>query len=823
MKLLPGTTRPALPFACALLAAFRLSAAPAPDPVVGDLIATPASLTLVHAQRPHSLVVMARTKGGYDVDFTGTATFRSSNEKVARVSPAGWVQPVANGTATLTVQASGKTSKVTVNVQLPAEPTASSFRQDVMPVLSKGSCNAGACHGYSLGKNGFKLTLRGADAEKDYPALTDEFMERRINRHNPAASLVLLKALGDLPHEGGVRFDHGGLLHETMRRWIAEGARDDAPTLPTLVSLSIFPEKVVAMPKARQQFQLVAKYSDGSLRDVSRTGIFAVNTERVARVDEVGLVLATDLGETAIVARYEGFFAVANFIVLPPNKGFQPTPVPTDNLVDRHIITKLNDLRIRPSELADDERFLRRASVDLIGVQPKPEEVLAFVADTSTDKREKAIAALMKRNEFVDWWSLKWGDLLQNSRNTLSDPAVYAFREWIRAAVARNLPMDEFARELLTARGSFNDHPAAAYFAVSKDTDDTLQRSTQVFAGVRMLCAKCHPHPFEQWTQADYYGVHSFFNQVATKPDPRQTGVQNAKTVLVNLTTGSSTNPRTNKPQPPRYLGGSEPKLEAGVDKREDYARWLTSPDNPHFARSLVNRVWSYFFHRGIMDPVDDLRSTSPPINAPLLDALTKDFVDHKFDLRHLMRAIVTSRAYQRSSTPNDTNGHDDANFSHAIPRRLPAEAMLDSLVQATGVKENFGGAPAGFNAAQLPDGNVQSDFLTLFGKPQRMEACECERDLGANMLQALHFINGKSILDRVTSGSGRPALLIQQKLDDDKLIEQLYLWSLARKPAAKEVALAKKFMAAYGDKRAEAAQDFMWGLLNSRDFTLLH
>jgi hypothetical protein len=357
---------------------------------------------------------------------------------------------------------------------------------------------------------------------------------------------------------------------------------------------------------------------------------------------------------------------------------------------------------------------------------------------------------------------------------------------------------------------------------VSKDPDDTLQRVTQVFCGVRMLCARCHPHPFEHWTQGDYYGLHSFFNQVAIKPDPRQTGVLNAKTILLNLATPSSVNPRTTKAQPPRYLGGGEPALDPGADRRVEYARWLTTPENPYFARSLANRIWSYFFHRGIIDPVDDLRSTNPPINAPLLDALTKDFVEHKFDMRHLMQVIVSSRTYQRSSTPNETNAEDDLDFSHAIPRRLPAEALLDSLVQATGVKENFVGAPAGFTAAQLPDGNVQSSFLSLFGKPQRAEACECERDLSTNMLQALHFINGQSILSRVTSPAGRPALLLQKKPADDDLIDQLYLWSLARRPSETERAVSAKFIVGYGDKRGEAAQDLMWALLNSRDFTML-
>jgi hypothetical protein len=816
----------AFPLLLGVLASWRLTLAVAsaelPPDLTGDLQVTPSSVTLTHPEGPHSILVRANTKGGYNLDLTADTKFQSSNSDIAKVDATGWIQPIANGETTITAHAGDRTATIAVTVKLPAQPVEISFRNDVMPVLSKAGCNAGACHGYSLGKNGFKLSLRGADPEKDFLALTDEFAERRINRHNPTASLLLLKPLGDLPHEGGVRMDQGGLLHETLRRWIAESAKDDPPTLPKLVGLTVHPEKIVSPPRTQQQFQLVAKYSDGSVRDVSRTGIFNVNIERVAKVDDAGLVTVSALGETAIVGRYEGFFAVATLIVLPPDKGFQPTPVPENNLVDRHVIPKLNDLRIKPSDIADDERFLRRLSVDLTGVQPTPEQILAFAADTDPAKRDKIIAAMMQKNEFVDWWSLKWGDLLQNSRNTSSDSAVYSFREWIRGAIAANLPLDEFAREILTARGSSVDDPAAAYFAVSKDTDDTIQRVTQVFCGVRMLCARCHPHPFESWTQGDYYGLHSFFNQVAIKPDPRQAGVKNAKTILLKLNVPSSTNPRTAKPQPPRYLGGSEPKLEPGTDRRADYARWLTSPENQHFARSLTNRIWSYFFHRGIIDPVDDLRSTNPPINAALLDSLTKEFVDHKFDMRHLMQVIVSSQTYQRSVTTNETNAHDDLNFSHAIPRRLPAEALLDSLVQATAVKENFGGAPAGFTAAQLPDANVTSPFLGLFGKPQRSEACECERDLGSNMLQALHFINGQSILNRVTNAAGRPALLLQKKPTDDELIDQLYLWSLARHPSISERDVAAKFLTGYGDKRAEAAQDLMWALLNSRDFTML-
>ncbi|MEK6235172.1 MAG: DUF1549 and DUF1553 domain-containing protein, partial [Planctomycetales bacterium] len=459
---------------------------------------------------------------------------------------------------------------------------------------------------------------------------------------------------------------------------------------------------------------------------------------------------------------------------------------------------------------------------DLIGIQPTPDEITAFLNNSDPRKRETVIDALFDRPEFVDQWSLKWGDLLQNSRNRLSEPAVYAFREWIRGTVSSNTPLDEFVREILTSRGGASDHPASAYYAVSKDADDTLQRATQVFCGVRMLCAKCHPHPFENWTQADYYGLHSFFNQVTSKTDPRLPGVANARSVTLNLSAGHSRNPRTNSLQPPRFLGGEEPDIPAGTDRRKVYAQWLASSQNPFFARGMANRMWSYFFHRGIIDPVDDLRTTNPPVNPALLDALAEDFAKD-FDVRRLMRTIVASRTYQRTSIPNETNAHDNLNFSRAIPRRLPAESLLDSLVQATGIPERFSGAPSGFTAKQLPDANVRSDFLDLFGKPRRLEACECERDGGSNMLQALHFINGKSILDRVAAGNGRVAQLLKEKLDDRRLIEQLHLWSVARPPTAAEMKLGETFLQSYDGKRAEAAQDLFWALLNSRDFMLVH
>lgn len=783
----------------------------------------PASLELTHVRRPHSLQVLGQTADGFTVDLHEQAKFVVADPKIAAVDAAGWVRPIASGSTKLSVAVAGRTIEVPVVVKLPTVAPPYSFRHEVMAVLTKAGCNMGACHGYSLGKNGFKLSLRGADPELDYLAIAKEMYGRRVDLERPEASLLVAKPRGDVVHEGGVRYQRGTLQDEILLNWVRDGAPSDLDDPARVKSVRLVPDKLVLRPGRKYRLQLIAEYEDGTTRDVTRLGSFAVNNPQMASVDEEGLIISGEAGESAVVARFERKFAAAGLIVLSPSPKFQPTPVPKDHLIDAAVVDKLNRLRITPSPVAGDEEFLRRVYLDLIGVQPKPDEIRAFAADVNPKKREALIDALLARPEFVDHWSLKWGDLLQNSRNSVNSGSVYLFREFIRSAVASNMPLDEFARRILTARGGALDDPAAVYFAISKDTNDTVERATQVFCGVRMLCTRCHSHPMENWTQADYYGLGSFFNQVSTRADVRFPTARDAKFVQVTLSTGSATNPRTNRPQPPRFLGGDEPQLAADVDRREAYARWLTSAENPFFARGMVNRIWSYFFHRGIVDPVDDVRSTNPPINPALLDALTTDFIAHKFDVKHLMRRIVTSATYQRSSLPNELNRFDEQNFSHAVPRRIPAEALLDSLVQATGVPESFGGAPGGFRAAQLPDANVTSPFLSLFGKPQRMEACECERDNGSNMLQALHLINGNGILGRVANPSGRVAQLAKEKLTDEQLSTELYLWSLARNPTQSERTAAAEFFKSYGDRRAEAAQDLMWALLNTKGFLLVH
>jgi hypothetical protein len=786
----------------------------------------PTALNLRHPRQPHSVQVLGTTADGFSLDLRDEACFASADPRVATVDEHGTVRSAGSGETRVTVTVAGRTVNVPVTVRLPAVEPPISFRHEVMPVLSRAGCNMGACHGYSLGKNGFKLSLRGSDPELDYPAIVRDTFGRRVNALTPGASLLVAKPRGDVPHEGGVRFPRGSPSDHILRTWVRQGAPADLSDPVRVVRVSLVPDTLVLRPGQRHRLQVIAQYSDGATRDVTPLAIFNANNDRYAAVDGDGVVTAADVGETAVIARFERTFASAAVVTLRADPHFVATPVPRDNLIDRHVVEKLNRMKISPSPLATDEEFLRRVYLDLIGVQPRPDEVRAFLADRDPAKRLKVAEALFGRPEFVDHWSLKWGDLLQNSRTSVSQPSVYLFREFLRAAVASNLPLDQFARRIITARGGAVEDPASVYFALSRDTYDTVERVTQVFCGVRVQCARCHSHPMENWTQADYHGLVSFFNQLSVRPDVRppspQPGMPTAKVVLVNPAAGPATHPRTGRPQPPKFLGGAVPELPPGVDRRDAFARWLTAPANPFFARGLVNRFWSYFFHRGLIDPVDDVRSTNPPIQPALLAALTDDFIVHGFDVRHLMRHIVSSATYQRSSVPTAANRHDEQNFSHALPRRVPAEALLDSLVQATGVREAFAGAPADFRAAQLPDGNIDNPFLKLFGKPARQDACECERDNGSNLLQALHLINGKSILGRVQDPAARPAVLLKQKLSDEELVTELYLWSLARHPRAEERKIGLAFLTSSGDRKVEAAQDLMWALLNSRDFLLV-
>ncbi len=694
------------------------------------------------------------------------------------------------------------------------------FLKDVMPVLNKAGCTSGPCHGSAKGKNGFKLSLRGYDPEFDYEALLYDVSGRRFNRADPARSLVLAKPTMQVAHGGGLRFETDSRYYKLILEWLRTGAPFGDPAKDKVVKLEVSKaEFFFDRPGAKEQIRTVAHYADGSTRDVTAEASVTSNTPDIAEVNAESVIETKRKGEAALLVRYEGKFVTVPLTVLNPKPGFVWAALPQHNYIDRLIDAKLKRLHIQPSGPASDAEFLRRASLDLTGVPPTPQEIRAFLAEAgdARTKRARAIDALMKRPAFVDHWTVKWGDLLQNSRRYLGDKATWGFREWIRDSIASNKPYDAMVRELLTSRGSAYENPAANYYRVMREPKLSMEKTSQVFLGVRMVCAQCHDHPFEQWTQNQYYQLAAFFAAVGLKP-----GYETGDEILyLKRDDNVVKHPKTGRVMEPEYLIASigAPPIPKAGDRREALAEWLTSKNNPFFAKAIVNRMWSYFFGRGIIDPVDDIRASNPPVNEALLTALTKDFVDHGFDLHHLMRTIVNSRAYQASIATNEWNEEDSINFSHQMPRRLSAEQLQDALFVATGSRPVFPEVPDDLLAQQLPDPHVGKDgFLDLFGRPQRESACECERRTDLSLPQALNLVNGEDIARAIADPKGVVARLITAGVTDRQLIEELYLGTLSRPPSAAEYDQAVTFLRK-GESRAGRAQDLLWALVNSKAF----
>jgi hypothetical protein len=579
----------------------------------------------------------------------------------------------------------------------------------------------------------------------------------------------------------------------------------------------------LAKPGLEQQIKVVAHYLDGGDRDVTNEAVIASNIPDTADVSNSAVVKGARIGEATMLVRYEGKFGTVPVTVLNPKPGFVWNALPQNNYIDRLIDSKLQRLKIQPSAPVDDATFLRRVSEDLTGQLPTSEEARAFLADPAPSriKRSRAIDNLMARKSYVDHWTLKWGDLLQNNRKYLGDKAAWEFREWIRESVAHNKPYDEFVREMLTARGSTNENPATNYFRVTRDAKPTMEKTTQVFLGVRMVCTQCHDHPFERWTQNQYYEMTSFFSTVGLRP-----GFESGEEIVFDKRDDYDVrHPKDDRVMKPKFLVAATTAsiaptpLPDGTDRRKAFAEWITSKDNPFFAKSMANRMWSYFFGKGIIDPVDDIRASNPPSNEALLDALTKDFKDSGYDLRHLVKTIVNSRAYQASIATNEWNATDSTNFSHAIPRRLNAEQLMDALTQATGVRPEFPEVPADTKAEEFVDPHVGKDgFLDLFGRPQRESACECERKTDLSLPQALNLVNGRTISDAIADPSGRIAKAIISGLSDKALLDELYLATLSRTPTASERDQGSTYLHG-GDSRAARAQDLLWALVNSKAF----
>jgi hypothetical protein len=704
-----------------------------------------------------------------------------------------------------------------------AEP-AIDFRNDIEPILSRYGCNAGGCHGKASGQNGFKLSLFGFDAAFDYDEIVKRARGRRISVSAPEQSLLLVKATGKVPHGGGRRLEPESEAYKTLHDWIASGTPGSSPGAPQIVSLAIEPKQLVMQHRQTQRLKVVAALSDGKSRDVTSEASFSSNLDVVAAVSEAGLVQAgQQSGEAAIMARYQGQVTVFSAIIphgqpLTEIPNFQP-----NNYIDKLAAEKWKKLGLTPSPVCDDATFLRRVTIDLCGRVPTSEEARAFLADASGDKRTKAIDRLLDSPDYPAFFAMRWGSILRNSNLAGSDKAAYAFHNWIKDNIARNRPYDEFVRGIIAAAGEWQDAPAINWYWQSRD--DQLHQVTadtaQVFLGTRLQCARCHHHPYEKWSQDDYYGLAGFFTRLGRKSFGEPPPYYASGTV----TTGER-NPLTGQVPEPKYLGGEVAKFTPEEDPRHALVDWMAKPENPLFAKALVNRMWGHFLGRGLVQEVDDLRETNPPSNPELLDALAKDFVEHKFDVKHVIRTIVNSKVYQLSSEPSDANKNDRQNFARFYARRMIAEVLLDSLDQATGSKTRFSNVASTARAIDLPHENFGSYFLDTFDRPRRVTSCECERSSGGTLAQVLLLANSDEIENKIASGEGKIAKLLKDKRTDNEIIDELYLSALSRFPSAEEQATLLKFLepfAAKPQERQQAMEDVLWTVLNAKEFMFTH
>jgi mono/diheme cytochrome c family protein/roadblock/LC7 domain-containing protein len=727
--------------------------------------------------------------------------FRPDGQVVAAAGSDGIVRYIdaASGSVVKEFAPAPVTPSTTRNPQSAAD---ANFIRDVNPVLSRLGCNAGTCHGSAQGKNGFKLSLRGYDPIFDVRALTDDLASRRVNLASPDDSLMLMKATGAVPHVGGQLIKPGEPYYEIIRNWITGGAKLDLST-PRVVKIEVTPlNPVVEKIGGTQQMKVVATYADGKTRNVTREAFIESGNTEVATAERGGRMTAVRRGEAPILARYEGAYAATTLTVMGDRSGFVWEDPPIFNKIDELTAAKWKRMKIRPSELCSDTEFIRRVYLDLTGLPPSAEDVEKFLADgrETRVKRDELIERLIGSKEFVEHWTNKWADLLQVNRKFLGPEGAAAFRKWIRSEVEKDTPYDQFARKVLTASGSNKDNPPASYFKILRDPALTMENTTHLFLAVRFNCNKCHDHPFERWTQDQYYQTAAFFAQVELKPDPAsgnrqigQTAVEKGKPlyeIVADKGAGEIHHLRTGAVAPPQFPYPAKFEAPPTATRREQLAAWITSPDNPYFAKSYVNRLWGYLFGIGIIEPIDDIRAGNPPTNPELLDYLTREFIQSGFDARHVLRLIAKSRTYQLSVVTNQWNEDDKINFSHATARRLPAEVLLDAIYRVTGSTSKFPGVPPGTRAAELPDSGVElpTGFLGQLGRPARESACECERTNTLQLGPVMALVNGQTIADAIADPANAIAKLVAQEKDDAKLVNALFLRILNRPATEAEV-----------------------------------
>ena len=808
-----------------LLIARCTSAAPAsteslPDGAkIASIEAVPAVIELKHRFDYSQVLLTATTAAGERVDVTRIAKPELSAELV-EVSPTGLVRAKADGKAELKFSLGEKSVVVPVSVSGVGDEYKVSFVQDVMPTMSKLGCNAGTCHGSAQGKNGFKLSLRGYDPVFDHLSLTDDLSARRFNRAMPEQSLMLLKPSASVPHVGGMLIKPGEPQYELLKSWITQGAALDRAA-PRVTKVEIQPAApIIPLPKMKQQFRVLATYADGRVRDVSAEAFIESGNIEILEADKHGLITALRRGESPVLVRFEGNYAAATVTVMGDRSGFAWQDQPENNYIDTLAYDKLKRVRTLPSGLCTDAEFIRRVSLDLTGLPPSSAEVRAFLADTRDTKlkRDELIDRLVGSAAFVEHMTNKWADMLQVNNKYLGEKGAAALREWIRHAVATNMPYDKLAYAVLTASGSNIENPPASYFKILRDPGDAMENTTQLFLAVRFNCNKCHDHPFERWTQNQHWKLAAFFAKIGHKDDPQYaktkiggTDVEAGKAlgeVIFDGDAGEVRNPTTQVVQVPEFPYTHPDMPSDGENLREQFAHWTTSAKNPYFAKSYVNRVWSYLMGPGFIEPVDDIRAGNPPTNPELLDRLTADFIATGFDVQNLQRFICKSRVYQLSIATNKWNADDTLNYSHATARRLPAETLYDAVFQVTGATRQLSGMPAGARAAEERDPGVNSPdgFLDLFGRPARQSSCECERSSGMMLGQALNLINGPTIATAIDQSNNDITQLVASEKDDAKLVEELFYRILNRPPVDHELAAGIAALRTFDDDHAKLA-----------------
>ncbi|QDV17983.1 Bacterial Ig-like domain (group 2) [Gimesia panareensis] len=774
------------------------------------------------------VIVTGVLSNGKKLDVTREVTYKIENPEMASITSDGYLTPLKDGeTRLIATSKNGKSASIPVTIGGIAKPDSINFKNQVVPIFTKLTCNSGGCHGKASGQNGFKLSLLGFYPEDDYEFLVKEGRGRRLFPTSPAESLLLMKGTGITPHGGGKLVKQDSYEYRLLYRWIEQGMPYGNENDRSVASIKCYPPTRTMGQEQEQQISVIATYSDGSTEDVTRMALFEANDTEMAEVNKTGLVKTLKLsGEVAIMARYQG--QVSTFRATIP-LGVEVANLPkSKNLIDEAVFGKLKELGIPPSPVADDATFMRRVYIDITGGTPSEDEVQKFLADKDPAKRDKLIDKLIDSPAYADYFANKWNMVLRNKKLQPVDIAgTNAFYQWIWDSLYENKPYNEFVGDILSASGEFRQNPAVVWYREVNTVEEQVEDTAQLFLGLRIQCARCHHHPFEKWSQDDYYGLAAFFSRVGTKdPTLGSIGTRGFRDKRVYHKEGvaSAKNIRSGENLKPTALGMQPMELSPERDPRVALVQWLSRTDNPFFAKALVNRYWKHFFGRGIVEPEDDMRATNPPANPELLDGLAKHFVESGFDLKELVRQICRSNAYQLSSLPNEYNLKDKQNFSRYYPKRLTAEVLYDVFHQVTNSSQRFSGLPADTKAIQITDATSAPYFLKVFGQPQADTACECERSQSANLAQSLHLLNSKEVQDKITGASSRAAMLAKDtKRTDEEKVKELYRWVYARAPKDEEMKFALSYIARHKEKPQIAYEDIIWALINTKEFLFNH